>query len=339
VDDLPTATDDRLGHREEDQVSLGRARAYKRKTPFDRWWISSYSSLADHGSGTSPLVEPAPGEDEGAPDERPAATTDAAEAAPAPTLGMGIPYGLALHHLLEETDFAAWPTDPEAVGQQPELLQATADALDRYGVVVDRNSRKDLIRESAVMIARTIHTPLPHVGPLAGLDPTQRLAEMEFFFRLRDTTINAVAKVLQQYGYGHSLHATDQPRTLHGLMNGFIDLVVEIDGRYWVMDYKSNYLGSCQGDYKPDALRASVQARRYDLQYLIYSVALHRYLRLRMGERYDPGRHFGGVQYLFLRGMNGRDASTGVHMDLVDRDQLDLIEALDTAFDAPGAAA
>jgi len=117
--------------------------------------------------------------------------------------------------------------------------------------------------------------------------------------------------------------------TLRGLMQGFIDLVVEAHGRYWVIDYKTNALGPRRADYAGEALAAAVRHHHYDLQYLIYTVALHRYLRRRLPD-YEPEPHLGGVQYLFVRAL-GTDDATGVY---VDRPPAELIARLDALFDA-----
>jgi exodeoxyribonuclease V beta subunit len=88
-------------------------------------------------------------------------------------------------------------------------------------------------------------------------------------------------------------------------MRGFIDLVFRHQERYYIADWKSNYLGPRVADYSPGKLRQVMRDEDYALQYLIYTVALHRYLALRLPE-YDYERHFGGVFYLFVRGIEAR---------------------------------
>jgi exodeoxyribonuclease V beta subunit len=90
--------------------------------------------------------------------------------------------------------------------------------------------------------------------------------------------------------------------TFRGMVTGIIDLVFEHKGRFYIADYKSNFLGGQFGDYERPRLEQSVYERRYDLQYLLYTLALHRYMRQRL-RGYDYARHFGGIYYLFLRGM------------------------------------
>jgi exodeoxyribonuclease V beta subunit len=119
---------------------------------------------------------------------------------------------------------------------------------------------------------------------------------------------------------------------LEGFMKGFIDLVFESGGRYYVVDYKSNWLGATQDDYGRERLELAITAHDYDLQYLIYSVAVHRLLGARI-PGYDYETHFGGVAYLFLRGIDPDiDPDKGVFRD---RPAADLIDTLDRYF-GPG---
>ncbi|MCB1736954.1 MAG: hypothetical protein KDI42_02415, partial [Gammaproteobacteria bacterium] len=110
---------------------------------------------------------------------------------------------------------------------------------------------------------------------------------------------------------------------------GYIDLVFEHGGRFHLADYKSNHLGDNADAYAQPALAAAMRAHRYDLQALIYAVALHRYLRLRVPD-YDFDRHFGGVHYLFLRGMSAAHANG--HGVFTLRPDRALIERLDRLF-------
>ena len=92
------------------------------------------------------------------------------------------------------------------------------------------------------------------------------------------------------------------------MLMGFADLVVEHEGRWWVLDYKSNALGLRDGDYTAAALQEAVASHRYDVQAAIYRLALHRLLRSRRGDAYDPATQLGGAVFLFLRGIDGPEA-------------------------------
>jgi exodeoxyribonuclease V beta subunit len=92
---------------------------------------------------------------------------------------------------------------------------------------------------------------------------------------------------------------------LSGMMHGFIDLIFEYNGKYYLCDYKSNHLGDHFYDYQYDSLLNNIEQNHYDLQYLIYALALHKYLQQTLID-YDVEKHLGGVYYLYLRGMNNK---------------------------------
>jgi exodeoxyribonuclease V beta subunit len=157
---------------------------------------------------------------------------------------------------------------------------------------------------------------------------TNRLIELEFHFRVDSLEAGPLNRFLRDYwGAGAPPAPLDFDR-VKGFMTGFIDLIVEQSGRYYVIDYKSNHLGNSASDYGCDALARAMLEHRYDLQYLIYVVALHRYLRYRVPD-YDYDSHFGGVFYLFVRGMEGAsDSQNGVFRDRPARLALEALDSL-----------
>jgi exodeoxyribonuclease V beta subunit len=130
---------------------------------------------------------------------------------------------------------------------------------------------------------------------------------MAFYFPLESLRLERFNQVLRDFGHAP---LPERSGTLHGLMTGFIDLVFCWQGKYYLADYKSNHLGSQPEDYCPARLAAAMQEHRYDLQYLIYTVALHRFLGQRL-RGYSYEQHFGGALYLFLRGMSFPSPSAG----------------------------
>ena len=164
---------------------------------------------------------------------------------------------------------------------------------------------------------------------LADLMPAQRLDELAFYFPVTSLTVRRLQKTLWP------LLAADSPlaqvisqlhfSSLTGFMKGFIDLVYEHQGRYYIVDYKSNWLGVNEAAYQSTALDQAMVSHDYPLQYLIYSLALHRYLRLRLPD-YDPELHLGGAYYLFIRGMKPDWGQSGV---FYDKPSVALLDALD----------
>ena len=138
------------------------------------------------------------------------------------------------------------------------------------------------------------------LADLANLRP-----ELEFWLpahRLSVRTVDALC-------HAHVLPGTARPAlqasVLHGMLMGFADLVFEHAGRYWVLDYKSNHLGPDDSAYTAPALQAAMAHHRYDVQATIYLLALHRLLRQRLGDGYQPAQHLGGAVYYFVRGIHG----------------------------------
>jgi exodeoxyribonuclease V beta subunit len=187
------------------------------------------------------------------------------------------------------------------------------------------------------LLQRTLRTPIVDNLCLAALPATQRRAEMAFDFGIAGVDPRELLALLHAHGYqrqrGHFTHVGSR---LIGLMNGVIDLVFVHDGRWWIADYKTNRLGERVDAYAPEALERAVRESDYDLQYLIYTVAVHRWLTQVLGEAYDYVRDFGGVRYLFLRGMGVGPAGNGI---FADRPVPELVHALDRLLHAPGASA
>lgn len=172
------------------------------------------------------------------------------------------------------------------------------------------------------------HTPLSHeIGiALADLANKDCIKEMPFYLAIREHfDVEAFNHALKAHH-----HLSSEPlqfEQIQGMVRGSIDLVFRHNGKYYLVDYKSNFLGSTLADYNQEALKKEMLHSHYDWQYLIYTLAVHRYLQS-VVPHYDYARDFGGVFYLFLRGMNGEPQS-GV---FYDHPSVELITELDGAF-------
>ncbi|MEX4028944.1 exonuclease V subunit beta [Haemophilus influenzae] len=172
------------------------------------------------------------------------------------------------------------------------------------------------------------HTPLSNeIGiALADLANKDCIKEMPFYLAIREYfDVEAFNRALKAHH-----HLPSEPlqfEQIQGMVRGSIDLVFRHNGKYYLVDYKSNFLGSILADYNQEALKKEMLHSHYDWQYLIYTLALHRYLQS-VVPKYDYARDFGGVFYLFLRGMNGEPQS-GV---FYDRPNIELITELDGVF-------
>ncbi|CAK8718119.1 DNA 3'-5' helicase [Candidatus Electronema halotolerans] len=242
------------------------------------WRITSYSSLASRKEDSHTEQ---PDHDEAADEEE--------AALPAPDQGVfGFPKGAAagtcLHNILERISFSDSSGHAEVIASQ----LARAGFADSWLPTVSE------------WMQEVLRSPLLPGLSLSCLQESARLNEMAFYFPLESLRLEQFNRVLHDFGHAP---LPERSGTLHGLMTGFIDLIFCWQGKYYLADYKSNHLGSQPEDYRPERLTAAMNEHRYDLQYLIYTVALHRFLGQRLNG-YSYEQHFGGVFYLFLRGMS-----------------------------------
>jgi len=158
-------------------------------------------------------------------------------------------------------------------------------------------------------IHRIFNTPLWENGPKMS-QITHSVDEMEFMLPVKSINIRTISQWLAFHRNRPTEFVQDN---LKGFLSGFIDLVFEYNDKYYVVDYKSNYLGENYLDYESQHLQEAIEHHYYDLQYLLYSVALIKYLQITL-DGFDFKRHFGGVAYLFTRGINGK-AGQGVYLN------------------------
>lgn len=239
----------------------------------------------------------------------------------------------------------AFPRGPEAGTFLHDLLEWAATqgfgaiAADpaRLRDTVARRCRlrgwEEWIEPLTAWLLSSLTQPLPLQGPLAAAESDPRLAdlttavpELEFWLATQGLEVGTIDRLISAATLDGAPRPALQPARLHGMLKGFMDLVFAHQGRYYVLDYKSNWLGPDASAYTPVALRGAILHARYELQYVLYLLALHRLLKSRLPD-YDYDRHVGGAVYLFLRGIDG--PCQGVHWERPPRS---LIETLDDLF-------
>jgi len=333
--DAPAAAIPAVSADTADMLAPGRTDLPAERLPWSSW---SFSRLAHSPSGLSAPQAPLPGaEDEWRTVEP--AHVDTADDTPVPMLDRslaGVGFGSAVHDLLEYAVLRTWPAPGATLSDADR--RRTAEALRRYGLIGDDDTDAR-IAQTADVVARALHTSLPTIGPLAAVDKSRLRAEMGFLLGLGDQRLGVVLDAARAAGYLRAPLGRAPGLSLNGLLQGFIDLIVEVDGAYWIIDYKTNRVGDTVDAYRPSALAEAISASHYDLQYLLYVVALHRHLRRCLGEAYNPAQHLGGVQYLFVRAMGAEgDSASGIGV-FSDRPDPALIETLDALFDGAAEAA
>lgn len=196
-----------------------------------------------------------------------------------------------------------------------------------------RSGREDQADDLVEWLAAVVHHELPPLGvSLAQI--TSRLPEMEFWLPAERLPAEQLDALCRQYILPGRERASLAAKSLHGMLMGFADLVFEQDGRYWVLDYKSNHLGSNGAAYDAHSLANAMLEHRYDVQATIYLLALHKLLKSRLGPAYDPATQLGGAVYYFLRGIDGPAA--GVHVEKANVEFLEAMENLLESRDALG---
>ncbi|WP_116141554.1 exodeoxyribonuclease V subunit beta [Trinickia diaoshuihuensis] len=299
----------------------------------ETWRIASFSSLAAAGARHASETiddEPRPDHDALAAAQQEAQAAAAAvwpqvpAAAAAQALEpddiLAFPRGAAagecLHRMFELADFSDPATWPAAIER----------ALLERPVAADAETAARLPAMMARLIADVTAAEVAPGMTLAALDPERRLTEWPFLFVAPALDLAALRGLLVRHGYPD---VALEAGTLAGYVKGFIDMIVEHDGRFWVIDWKSNHLGVTPAEYGAAALDEAMAHHAYHLQALLYVLAVHRYLKARR-PGYDYDSHIGGYSYLFVRGVrpSWRDGAlpAGVH---ARRPARELIEALD----------
>lgn len=162
---------------------------------------------------------------------------------------------------------------------------------------------------------------------LSQIPNTRRLNELEFYFPVKMVTQERLVTLFEKLAITGGETVAGKIRELtftpfQGFMKGFIDLIIEHDNRYYIVDWKSNYLGDTLAHYNQAALKQAMLENLYFLQYHIYAVALNQYLKLRVPE-FDYEEHFGGVMYIFLRGIEPqRGPEFGIYYDRPARERI-----------------
>lgn len=277
------------------------------RTPGDGWRVTSYSGLQQRGHGI-------------AQDLIPRLDVDAAgvgevivESGLTPhQFPRGASPGTFLHSLFEDLDFTQ-PVDPRWVEEKLAL-----GGYDAHWTPV-----------LTAWLDAILQAPLNETGvSLSQLSAREKQVEMEFYLPISQplmaSRLDALIRKYDPLSAGCPALDFMQVR---GMLKGFIDLVFRHQGRYYLLDYKSNWLGEDSAAYTQQAMASAMQAHRYDLQYQLYTLALHRYLRHRISD-YDYERHFGGVIYLFLRGVDGEDPQQGIYATRPDGELIALMDEM-----------
>lgn len=287
----------------------------------DRTWrISSFSSLTSASAAEVELPDRDSPPDGASPPESGAAPeSPQQERQDIFSFPAGTRSGLLVHSVLEELDFAN--------GDPRHLEEVLSRKCLEYGFAP---AWRDVLR-TAIQNVLSVRLGFGSDSfSLSRLGLPDRLTELEFTFPLGNLTVEDLTALLARHGIAPATarepdgaphpHAPGVPhwnrlrfQPATGFMKGFIDLVLRFEGRFYLVDWKTNHLGYRLEDYAPAALEAAMQHAHYPLQALLYTVALDRFLAGRLpGYAYES--HFGEAYYLFVRGIHPEVSdSSGVY--------------------------
>ena len=289
------------------------AKTLSKKIPGIAWRLDSYSGLIRQQAGEYAAIDH---------DAVSPASTFASRPEPSVTdndilrFSRGTLAGECVHTVFEKADF----TRP-----------------DRWPGVIDKALRHHFgmaaLPEAGrlqTMLADVLSTPLPGGWMLKEVSPQRRFTEFDFFFSVDRVKAAALFDLLEAHGWRGKRISFG---TLNGFMRGSIDFICEHAGYWYLIDWKSNYLGGSPDDYSPERINDTMHEASYDLQAIIYLVALHRYLRARLGAHYSAKSNLGGALYLFIRGVRPSWPGEGIwHWQPPPA----LIEDLDALFSSQG---
>ncbi|WP_236166682.1 exodeoxyribonuclease V subunit beta [Pseudomonas juntendi] len=290
-----------------------------RRAAAEHWWIASYSALrvGDQTLGADSSQAQQLQDDE-------VVDVQVLREVPADSgdihrFPRGPNPGTFLHGLLEWAGREGF----SLVSRNPQLIERTV------GQRCNRRDWTGWIPTLSQWMQRLLSEalPLPGSGQSVTLGElcTYQI-EMEFWFASQRVDAEQLDRLVARHTHPGLARPAAQPTLLNGMFKGFIDLAFELDGRYYVTDYKSNWLGPDTQAYDALAMEKAILEHRYDLQYVLYLLALHRQLRARLSD-YDYDRHVGGALFIFLRG-----ASSSGHGVYFTKPPRELIESLDALF-------
>ena len=311
----------------ETRLSEPQARRFNGRIERD-WWVGSYSSLVVEA--TEKNDESLPGLDEMTRLQDPF-DDELEEAAPLIDASLepeqnrfsfpkGAKVGTFLHDTLEGKGIQEVVHDPSFRDLLKLSYQTNMEAFyERQGFGEWRSVLSDWLGD-------IVNTEVISGVSLGDLPVSSCRKELEFFMPVNGMNALQLDRIAREHDAVSRSAPSIQDRPLKGMLKGFIDLLFEWEGRYYVLDYKSNHLGDDFADYQGDALEHAIAEHRYDLQYQLYTLALHRLLKQRL-PNYDYDTHVGGVVYLFLRGMTPGQ-QTGIFNTRLSKQHVDALDHL-----------
>jgi len=214
--------------------------------------------------------------------------------------------GTCIHQIYENIDF-----------QKDDHLEETVlRQLLRYGI--DDRWKEVVTRHIQTTLEKPLSGNIPNLS-LSSIPEEDRIPELEFYFKSDAVELSRLLEIIGHAGTAGSRFADP------GYLKGFIDLTFRFNGKYYLLDYKTNHLGNTPQDYDLHNMKEEIDHHMYDLQYYLYSIALHRFLKNNISN-YSYGKHFGGAFYLFIRGVN-EEGNEGIYFNKPEEQRMEQLDA------------
>ncbi len=272
----------------------------KKRSLYSYWQMSSYTALSSfsiHDEPELPVDKVREDNDDDLKEDE------------KPELPRGAQTGNVIHDLLENISFKYLAKENDI------SLQRDRSCL-RYGLKTDEPEQINLLLKKTV---KTVLSFDDVCFSLKDLEEDQCLKEMPFYLAMKKMDVSSINYILKDCPAYQPL----SEKVMCGYLTGFIDLICEYQGKYFVIDYKSNGLEN----YEQNTLTKAMREHNYGLQYWIYTLVLHQYLQLRL-PNYNYEEHIGGVMYLFVRGMDESTENSGVYQAKPESKMIEQLAAL-----------
>lgn len=316
VDELPVEPGEKWTQQNKEAETF-EARACPRDRISQAWYLTSFSALSKRVAPDSAIMDAVDEPDRDASASEPALAAEEEKAAtPAGIFALpgGTRTGDCLHKILEKFDFAESATSKNNDSLVKGMMKAFGFA------------REEQVKAVADMLDRLRQTPLDPDDinfTLEKIPQKERLIELEFNLKATNCDGSKLVRAVRSESKMDGQSGTCDK--VHSYLKGFVDLIFKFGDKFYVLDWKSNHLGNRIEDYDVDAMNREISESYYDLQFHLYGLALHKHLSLRMKD-YDFEKHFGGVRYVFLRGVSPERPDLAIYRC---RPGKDVIERLD----------
>lgn len=314
IENLPEITEFKFVNSQQTH-SIGSVRHSVVSIP-ENWWVASYSLLKIENKKLDLLqqeIETAQDDAQREDEEIETLPVELSNNIDIYALPKGAKSGVLIHALLEKCGEFGFKNAFENVEWRQKNINAifSDNAWDDEKRTVINNA-----------LAQWLTMPFFENLRLLDLQKTDYKNEVEFLIGADFVDVTTLDNLITQATLQNQMRPTLANNKINGFLKGFIDLLFCYENQFFIVDYKFNYLGNSQQHYEKNEMIKTMLKNRYDVQYTLYLLALHRLLKVRLGENYDYEKHVGGAIYLFLRG----------NQFIFDKPSKMLIEQLDTLF-------